>query len=242
QPPAPPGARRAANARRRCGRRGCRQERGRFSWAWPGVADGAGSDCVECGFLPATARVLAVAFEGDHVETAGAMRVLRVGADEACGRADQALALAPRDRGGGAAETRVATIAHFHENQRLAIAHDQVQLAEAGAVVARHQGQPRLREMRAGALFERVADAAHQGPLVVGADVAGAGVLVAGAGAEAGSPGEPDSAGRGCSVGAPSSRLPASGRATPFSKRAHVRTRWMRPKASSVRRPLAPVR
>src|SRR5699024_6472187 len=144
-------------------------------------------------------------------------------------------AFARRDAGGGAAEACVVAITHFHEYQCITIAHDQIQFAEAGAEVACDRFQACFAQMTAGTLFEVVTDAAHQPPVCVAEEPVGAG----GAAGEAGSAVVAGVAG--CAVGtgvigAPMSRLPASGCATPLLKLAQVMVRWIWPKSSSDNR------
>ena len=124
-------------------------------------------------------------------------------------------------------------VAHFDEDDGVAVAHHQVQLAVACGVVAREQFEAGAFEFEAGALLEVVAGGAHQPVMgwVIGSKPLPEDDGLAGAGALAG----------GAAEGMSSiCRLPPRGRARPFWNWAQISTRRTRPNWSAASWPLAP--
>jgi len=76
-----------------------------------------------------------------------------------CARQPRALGRA--DRGRAAAELRVAPVADFHEHQRVAMAHHQIQFSEAGPVIAFDLFETRAFQTLQCALFKARADRAR---------------------------------------------------------------------------------
>src|SRR5690606_6475795 len=111
-----------------------------------------------------------------------------------------------------ATRTRAAPIAHLDEDDDVAVAHDEVDLAVAAMEIALGQRQAGALQVRQREILE-----------------ARTGRLRRAAGAE------PQDHGIGVALSAPS-----AGCAMPPAKRAQLTSRWMRPKLSAVSSPVAP--
>mgnify|MGYP002384823194 CR=1 FL=1 len=90
----------------------------------------------------------------DHVEAAGEAGEFAVGGEEVFGGEHDPPAFAGVDRGRTAAETRIASIAHLDEDQRLAVAHHQVEFAAAGVRVGGHGQQAAFAQEGGGQRFD----------------------------------------------------------------------------------------
>src|SRR6185437_10929957 len=132
---------------------------------------------------------------------------------EALCRAREFFALRRTDGSCAAAETHVAPVAYFREYQCRAVAHDQVELSEAGAVVAFDQFQAGAFHVLEGELLEARADRARLHGWMGGAASAGC-------------------------VSSPA----ATGRATPPWNCTQIGVRCTWPNASIVSCPVAPAR
>ncbi len=106
--------------------------------AWRDDSGVVGAERVLQPFDPWRGRVAASI---DHVEAAGRIGMPWVAEQEGLRGAHQLAALAGIDRGRAAAEHRAGAIADFDEDQRVAIQHDQVELAATRLRVAREQAQ-----------------------------------------------------------------------------------------------------
>src|SRR6185312_3909862 len=93
----------------------------------------------------------AVAFQRHDVEAARRL-ALQAREEVARGRFE-AQALAPIDARRGAAEARARAQAHLDEHERLALARDEIDLAHARAIVARHELQAFAHEEARGRLL-----------------------------------------------------------------------------------------
>ena len=99
----------------------------------------------------------------DAIEAAVGIAVSR---QPVAGGEDDAPALARRDAGRGAAEVAAAALAHLDEDERAAMARDQVDLAATHAEIARHDAQAAAFEI-GGGLRLGFAAARHGGIVVV---------------------------------------------------------------------------
>ena len=156
-------------------------------------------------------------------EAAGMARMPGMRAQPVLGGEDQPGLFGRGDRGGSVAVARALAVAHFDEYHGVAIAHDQIQFAVAGRVVARQQGQAGALQFATGTLLEAVTRRAHQfdgaGWALPPVELAGAGAAFCG----------------GVAGGIASiCRLPVSGRARPFWNFAQVNTRRIRPNWSAA--------
>src|SRR5690348_2364440 len=165
----------------------------------------------ECGALPVTARRAGIAVERYHIEPARHRSELRMRLQETLRGAHEFFALGGADRSRAAAETCVAPVAYFHEHQRVAVAHHEVEFTETGAVVGFDTFQARAFQTIQRALLEAGADRN----------------------------GGHGSVGAGISAGCVSSPA-ATGRATPPWNSTQIGVRCTWPKASIVSCPEAP--
>ena len=114
--------------------------------------------------MPAQCRMRRVARGLDHVEPARESRKRRHALEEDLRRAHQACALACVHRRRTPAERIARAITHFDEDDAIAVAHHQVDLAEAATGVRRDVLQTRAQQVSAGRAFHfRAARAAIDG-------------------------------------------------------------------------------
>src|SRR6478752_1129108 len=118
---------------------------------------------IEGGAFPAALRGFGTAAERDAVETAGHLRERGMGGEEQLGGADQPALLGRAYRGAGILVRGGAAIAHLDEDQRIAVAHDQIDLAVAAVPVAGDQPQAGAFEFGLCGAFPDGAERAHQG-------------------------------------------------------------------------------
>src|SRR5690348_2546363 len=165
----------------------------------------------ECRALPIAARRVGIAVERYHIEPARHRSESRMRLQETLRGAHEFLAFGGADRRRTAAESCMAPVANFHEHQGVAVAHHQVELSEAGAIVAFDPFQPRAFQAIQRALLDPGADRN----------------------------GGHGSVGSGTSAGCVSSPA-ATGRATPPWNSTQIGVRCTWPKASIVSCPEAP--
>src|SRR4051812_5140856 len=115
----------------------------------------------ECVLPPVYRRRVGAAGDREHVEAACGARQARVIGEERAGRAYEFRAFRRADRIDAIAETARAAIAHFDEHDDVALAHDEIELAVAAAVIPGDQCEACAFEMRErDALVARAARAA----------------------------------------------------------------------------------
>lgn len=134
----------------------------------------------------------------------------------------QTLLLTSIDRLGGRSEAVRASVSDLDEDQGRAVAHHQVDLAEAATVIARDGLQTPAFQIVLGE------------PLLGVADTSGSGCLIGGPGGRATLVAAQRVSAVGVSEGSPASRTPVS------PKRPSASWRWMRPSASIERPPVCP--
>jgi len=91
---------------------------------------------------------------GNDVEATGQVGQIVTQCKEILRRGDDALLLARRDRLACAAVTDMSPVAHFHEHELRSIAHDEIDLTVATAMIARDEFQSMLQQVRLGATLE----------------------------------------------------------------------------------------
>src|SRR5690606_37417868 len=111
---------------------------------------------------PVETQTPCVDVRGDshHIETAGTAVDESVGGKKETGSLDDPALLVPVHSGDGTAVAQVATITHFHEDDGLRIAHDQVDLTAAAGEVAAHQHQSVVSQEAGGGLLHHRAESA----------------------------------------------------------------------------------
>ena len=114
----------------------------------------------KCVFKPVNFTLITV--NANHVETAGAMAMLRMALKKMLSALDQAGLLGLIDAFQRGAETATAAVAYFDKDQGVRLLHDQVYFTLAAAVVALHQFQPLFFQKLKGEFFGLITgDAVH---------------------------------------------------------------------------------